>query len=62
MCCVCCTFSAGGFFKLLPQLLLRGGRLVVVILVKAYGDSESRIKESIIRAICDKLAGGVAEL
>lgn len=35
---------------------------MVVILVKAMGDSESKSNESIIRAICDKLVGGVAEL
>lgn len=39
-----------------------GGLLLVVIFVKAMGDNESKSNESIMRAICDKLAGGVPEL
>jgi len=46
------------FFK----LAFREGRLVAVIFVKPNGDSESRIRESIIRAMCDRLVGGVEEL
>jgi len=46
------------FFK----LAFREGLLVVVILVYPNGDSESRIRESIIRAMCERLVGGVDEL
>lgn len=46
----------------LTEIGFRGGLLLVVIFVKAMGDSESKSNESIMRAICDKLAGGVAEL
>lgn len=37
-------------------LLVRTGRCVVVILVNAYGGNSFRINESIIRAMCWKLA------